>query len=190
LYGRWGEIDWRDCVDAARYLAEQGEADPERTWVEGGSAGGYVVFCAAVYDPTAFAAGVSYFGVADIEALHADTHKFESRYDESLIGPYPESADLYKERSPIHFSDRLERPMLLLQGLDDRVVPPAQAEMMVAALDRKGIAHAYLPFEGEGHGFRKRENIRRSLEAELEFIGRVFGFKPADEVEPLEIRHL
>jgi dipeptidyl aminopeptidase/acylaminoacyl peptidase len=190
LDGRWGEIDWQDCVSAARCLAEQGEADPERTWVEGGSAGGYVVFCAAVFDPTAFAAGVSYFGVADVEALAAETHKFESRYDASLIGGYPEHADLYRARSPIHFADRLERPLLLLQGLDDKVVPPSQAEMMVEALDRKGIPHAYLSFEGEGHGFRKRENVRRSLEAELDFISRVFGFEPADELEPLEIRHL
>ena len=190
LYGRWGEIDWQDCVSAAGYLAEQGEVDPERTWVEGGSAGGYVVFCAAVFDPTAFAAGVSYFGVADVEALAAETHKFESRYDTSLIGGYPEHADLYRARSPIHFSERLERPMLLLQGLDDKVVPPSQAEMMVAALDEKGIPHAYLPFEGEGHGFRKRENVRRGLEAELSFVGQIFGFEPADELEPLEIAHL
>jgi dipeptidyl aminopeptidase/acylaminoacyl peptidase len=190
LDGRWGEIDWQDCVSAARYLAEQGEVDPERTWVEGGSAGGYVVFCAAVFDPTAFAAGVSYFGVADVEALALETHKFESRYDESLIGPYPERADLFRERSPVHFTDRLERPMLLLQGLDDKVVPPNQAEMMVAALDEKGIPHAYLPFEGEGHGFRRRENVRRALEAELSFVGQIFGFEPADELEPLEIAHL
>lgn len=176
LNGRWGEIDWQDCVDAARYLAGRGAADPERTWVEGGSAGGYVVFCSMVYEPEAFAAGVSYFGVADAEALATDTHKFESRYLDSMIGPYPERADLYRARSPIHFTDRLERPMLLLQGLDDKIVLPAQAETMVEVLERKGIPHRYLAFEGEGHGFRKEENVVRSLEAELEFVGEVLGF--------------
>jgi dipeptidyl aminopeptidase/acylaminoacyl peptidase len=190
LDGRWGEIDWQDCVAAARHLAEQGEADPERTWVEGGSAGGYVVFCALTFEPQAFAAGVSFYGVADVEALAKETHKFESRYIDSLIGPYPEAVELYRARSPVHFADRLERPLLLLQGLDDKVVLPNQAEMMAAALDRKGIPYAYLSFEGEGHGFRKQENIRRALEATLSFVGQIFGFEPADELEPLEIRHL
>jgi dipeptidyl aminopeptidase/acylaminoacyl peptidase len=190
LDGRWGEIDWQDCVAAARYLAEQGEADPERTWVEGGSAGGYVVLCALTFDPTAFAAGVSFFGVSDVEALAVETHKFESRYLDSLIGPYPAQRELYRARSPVHFSDRLQRPLLLLQGLDDKVVPPNQAEMMADALDRKGIPHAYIALEGEGHGFRKQENVRRSIEATLDFVARVFGFEPADELEPLEIAHL
>ena len=190
LDGRWGEIDWQDCVSAARHLVREGDADPARTWVEGGSAGGYVVMCALVYDAEAFAAGVSYFGVADVEALELDTHKFESHYSDTLVGPYPERADLYRERSPVHFVDRVERPMLLLQGLDDEVVPPAQAEMMAAALERKGIPYAYIAFEGEGHGFRKQENVRRSIEATLNFISRVFGFEPADELEPLEIAHL
>ena len=190
LEGRWGEIDWRDCIAAARYLAEQGEADPARTWVEGGSAGGYVVLCALTFEPHAFAAGVSLFGVADAEALALDTHKFESRYLDSLIGPYPARADLYRERSPVHFVDRLERPLLLFQGLDDMMVPPSQAEMMVEVLERKRIPHAYITFEGEGHGFRKQENIERTLEATLAFIGRIFGFEPADEIEPVEIAHL
>ena len=179
LNGRWGEIDWQDCVSAAEYLAEQGDADPERTWVEGGSAGGYVVFCALVFDPTSFAAGVSLFGVADVEALAIDTHKFESRYLDSMIGPYPERKDLYYERSPVHFADRLERPMLLLQGLDDKVVLPAQAEMMVEVLKRKGVPYEYIAFEGEGHGFRKQENIVRAQEATIAFIGKTFGFTPA-----------
>jgi dipeptidyl aminopeptidase/acylaminoacyl peptidase len=122
------------------------------------------------------AAGVSYFGVADAEALAQETHKFESRYLDSMIGPYPDRADLYRERSPIHFADRLQRPMLLLQGLDDEVVPPAQAEMMVEVLERKGIRHEYIAFEGEGHGFRKEENIARSLEATLAFVGEVLRF--------------
>jgi dipeptidyl aminopeptidase/acylaminoacyl peptidase len=187
LNGRWGEIDWQDCVSAARHLAELGEIDGNRTWVEGGSAGGYVVLCALTFEPEAFAAGVSYFGVADAEALALETHKFESRYLDSLIGPYPERADLYRARSPVHFVDRLERPLLLLQGLDDEVVLPAQAEAMVEVLGRKGVPYAYLPFEGEGHGFRRKENIRRAQEATLSFIGQLFGFEPADELEPLEV---
>jgi dipeptidyl aminopeptidase/acylaminoacyl peptidase len=190
LDGRWGDIDWRDCVSAARYLAEEGEADPERTWVEGGSAGGYVVLCSLVFDPTAFAAGVSLFGVADLETFTGDTHKFESGYLDTLVGPYPERSGLYRERSPTHFADRLERPLLLLQGLDDKVVPPSQAESMVAALDRKRIPYAYIAFEGEGHGFRREENIRRTLEATLAFVARIFGFEPADELEPLDIVNL
>jgi len=178
LNGRWGEIDWQDCVAAARFLAEQGEADPDRTWVEGGSAGGYVVFCAMTFDPTAFGAGVSYFGVADVEALALYTHKFESRYLDSMIGPYPKERELYRQRSPIHHAEQLERPMLLLQGLDDKVVLPAQAEMMVEVLERKGIPYEYIAFEGEGHGFRKEENIVRSLEATLDFVGSVFATSP------------
>jgi dipeptidyl aminopeptidase/acylaminoacyl peptidase len=190
LEGRWGEVDWRDCIAAARHLAEHGEADAERTWVEGGSAGGYVVLCALTFEPHAFAAGVSLFGVADAEALALDTHKFESRYMDSLIGPYPARADLYRERSPVHFVDRLERPLLLFQGLDDMMVPPSQAEMMVDVLARKRIPHAYITFEGEGHGFRKQENIQRTLEATLAFIGRIFGFEPADDIAPVEIAYL
>ena len=187
LNGRWGEIDWQDCVSAARHLAEIGEIDGDRTWVEGGSAGGYVVLCALTFEPDSFAAGVSYFGVADAEALALETHKYESRYLDSLIGPYPERADLYRARSPVHFVDRLERPLLLLQGLDDEVVPPAQAEAMVEVLERKGVPYAYLAFEGEGHGFRKKENIRRAKEATLSFVGQLFGFEPADELEPLDV---
>jgi len=187
LNGRWGEIDWADCVSAARYLADTGDADPDRTWVEGGSAGGYVVLCALVFDPEAFAAGVSFFGVADAEALALHTHKFESRYLDTMIGPYPERADLYRARSPVHFIDRLERPLLLLQGLDDKVVLPAQAEAMVDVLEGKGTPYAYIAFAGEGHGFRKEENIVRSIEAVLSFVGQVFGFEPAGEVEPVAL---
>lgn len=190
LEGRWGDFDWRDCVSAARFLAAEGEADPDRTWVEGGSAGGYVVLCSLVFDPPAFAAGVSLFGVADVEAFARETHKFESHYLDTMIGPYPERADLYRARSPVRFADRLERPLLLLQGLDDRVVPPSQAETMVEVLDRKRIPHAYVAFEGEGHGFRKSENIRRTVESTLGFVARVFGFEPADELSPLAIAHL
>jgi dipeptidyl aminopeptidase/acylaminoacyl peptidase len=148
------------------------------------------VLCALAFEPTAFAAGVSLFGVADAETLAQDTHKFESRYLDTLIGPYPERADLYRERSPIHSVDRIERPLLVLQGSDDEVVPPSQSEMIVEALDRKRIPHAYILFEGEGHGFRKAENIRRTVEAELAFAGQVFGFQPADDLAPLAIVHL
>jgi dipeptidyl aminopeptidase/acylaminoacyl peptidase len=190
LDGRWGEIDWPDCVDAARHLAALGEADAARTWVEGGSAGGYVVMCSMTFEPDAFAAGVSLFGVADAEALARDTHKFESRYLDSLVGPYPERADLYRARSPVNFPDSLARPMLLLQGLDDEIVPPSQSEAMAAVLARKGIPHAYLAFEGEGHGFRAAATITRALEAELYFVARVFGFEPADEIEPFPIHGL
>jgi dipeptidyl aminopeptidase/acylaminoacyl peptidase len=187
LNGRWGEIDWADCVSAARHLAREGDADPSRTWVEGGSAGGYVVMCALVFDPEAFAAGVSYFGVADVEALELGTHKFEAHYSDTMIAPYPERADVYRARSPVHFVDRIERPILILQGLDDKIVLPAQAEMMVEVLERKGIPHAYIAFEGEGHGFRREENIIRSLEATLSFVGQVFGFEPADDIEPVAL---
>ncbi|HEX4033159.1 MAG TPA: prolyl oligopeptidase family serine peptidase [Solirubrobacteraceae bacterium] len=187
LEGRWGEIDWRDCVDAARHLADAGESDPARTWVQGGSAGGYVVMCSLTFEPDAFAAGVSVCGVADAEALARDTHKFEARYLDSLVGPYPEQADVYRARSPVNSPDALARPMLLLQGLDDEIVPPAQSEAMAEALARKGIPHAYLAFEGEGHGFRKAETIVRALEAELYFVSRIFGFEPADAIEPFAI---
>jgi len=190
LRGRWGEVDVTDCIDAAAYLADQGEVDRERIWIEGGSAGGYVVLCALSIYPGVIAAGVSHFGVADMEAFVETTHKFEARYLDTLIGPYPERADLYRERSPVHHVDRIDRPLLLLQGLDDRVVPPSQAELMVDALQRKGTPYAYLPFEGEGHGFRRSDSLQRSLEAVLAFAGRVFGFEPADEVEPLEVENL
>jgi dipeptidyl aminopeptidase/acylaminoacyl peptidase len=190
LRGRWGEVDVTDCIDAASYLAEQGEVDPERIWIEGGSAGGYVVLCALSIYPGVIAAGVSHFGVADMEAFVDTTHKFEARYLDTLIGPYPERADLYRQRSPVHHVDRIDRPVLLLQGLDDRVVPPSQAEIMVEALRRKGTPYAYLPFEGEGHGFRRSDSLQRSLEAVLAFVGRIFGFQPADEVQPLEVANL
>ena len=190
LRGRWGEVDVTDCIDAAAYLAEQGEVDPDRIWIEGGSAGGYVVLCALTLYPGVIGAGVSFFGVADMESFARTTHKFESRYLDSLIGPYPERADLYRERSPVHYADRIDRPLLLLQGLDDRVVPPSQSDVMVEALERNGVPYAYLPFEGEGHGFRRSDSSRRALEAVLSFAGQVFRFEPADDVEPLVVEHL
>ena len=186
LRGTWGVVDTEDCVAAARYLAEQGEADGERLAIRGGSAGGYATLCALTFHD-AFAAGASYYGVADAEALARDTHKFESRYLDRLIGPYPERADLYKERSPINHVERLRSPVILFQGLEDEVVPPNQAETMVAALAQNGVPHAYLAFEGEQHGFRKAETNIRCLEAELYFYGRIMGFEPAGDPEPVEI---
>jgi dienelactone hydrolase len=179
-------VDVDDCIAAARFLVARGDVDPERLAIEGGSAGGYTTLAALAFRDV-FAAGISHFGVADLEALDLETHKFESRYDHRLLGPYPEAADLYRERSPIHAADRISSPVLILQGLDDRVVPPSQAEIIVAALAANGIPHAYLAFEGEGHGFRGAHAIRRTLEARLSFLGQVFGFAPADDIEPLAL---
>jgi dipeptidyl aminopeptidase/acylaminoacyl peptidase len=189
LSGTWGVVDTEDCVNAALHLAEQGEADGARLAIRGGSAGGYATLCALTFHD-AFTAGASYFGVADAEALARDTHKFESRYLDRLIGPYPERADLYRERSPINHVERLRSPVILFQGLEDEVVPPNQAETMVAALARNGVPHAYLPFEGEQHGFRKAETNIRCLEAELYFYGRIMGFTPAGDPQPVEIAGL
>ena len=189
LNGQWGLVDVDDCVNGARYLAEKGYVDPNRLAIRGGSAGGYTTLSALTFCDD-FKAGASYYGISDLEAMTRDTHKFESRYLDSLIGPYPERRDRYRERSPIHFTDRLSCPLILFQGLEDKVVPPNQAEMMVEALRAKGLPVAYVPFEGEQHGFRRSENIQRSLEAELYFYGKVFGFVPADTVEPVLIENL
>jgi dipeptidyl aminopeptidase/acylaminoacyl peptidase len=186
LRGAWGVVDTDDCIAAARHLAATGEVDGERLAIRGGSAGGYATLCALVFHDE-FAAGASYYGVADTETLAKDTHKFESRYLDGLIGPYPERADLYRERSPIHFVERLRAPVILFQGLEDEVVPPSQAETMVAALKQNGVPHAYLAFAGEQHGFRRAETEIRCLEAELYFYGRILGFEPADELEPVAI---
>jgi dipeptidyl aminopeptidase/acylaminoacyl peptidase len=186
LDGQWGVVDVDDCVNGARYLAEKGLADPARLAIDGGSAGGYTTLCALTFRDV-FKAGASYYGISDAAALAAETHKFESRYSDRLIGPYPAALELYRERSPIHFIERMSCALILFQGLDDKVVPPNQAEMMYEAVKARGLPVAYLPFEGEGHGFRKAENIKRSLEAELYFFGRVFGFTPADTIEPLPI---
>jgi dipeptidyl aminopeptidase/acylaminoacyl peptidase len=186
LRGTWGVVDTEDCVNAALFLAEQGEADGKRLAIRGGSAGGYATLCALTFHDE-LAAGASYYGVADAEALARDTHKFESRYLDRLIGPYPERADLYRERSPINHVEGLRSPVILFQGLEDAVVPPNQAETMVAALERNGVPHAYLAFEGEQHGFRRAETNIRCLEAELYFYGRIMGFEPAGDPEPVEI---
>jgi len=185
LRGAWGVVDVDDCTHAALFAASQGIADPERLAVSGGSAGGYTTLCALTFRDV-FAAGASHYGVGDLEALARDTHKFESRYLDGLIGPYPERRDLYLERSPIHHAARLSCPVIFFQGLEDRIVPPNQAEEMVAALAARGIAHAYVPFEGEQHGFRRAENIRTALEGELFFYGHVFGFSV--DVRPPAVR--
>ena len=190
LNGEWGVVDLRDCVNAALALVERGEADRNRLLITGGSAGGYTTICALTFTDV-FAAGATYFGIADLEQFGAgETHKFELKYEHTLIGPYPERADLYRERSPIHFTDRISTPMLVLQGADDKIVPPAQAELIVGALMERGIPHTYLLYEGEGHGFRKAENIVGSLEAELSFYAQVLGFEPAGAIPRLEIANL
>ena len=189
LNGQWGIVDVDDCVNGTRYLAERGEVDGNRLAIRGGSAGGYTTLCALTFRNT-FKAGASHYGISDLEALAKDTHKFESRYLDRLIGPYPERRDLYVERSPIHFTDRLNCPMIIFQGLEDKVVPPNQAEKMVEAVRAKKLPVAYLTFEGEQHGFRKAENIKRVLEAELYFYSKVFGFELAEPVEPLQIDNL
>jgi dipeptidyl aminopeptidase/acylaminoacyl peptidase len=190
LNGQWGVVDLQDCVNAAHYLVEQGEADPDRLLITGGSAGGYTTICALTFTDV-FAAGTTYFGIADLEQFGGgETHKFELQYEHTLVGPYPERADLYRARSPIHFTDRITTPMLVLQGADDRVVPPSQAELIVEALRERGIPHAYLLYEGEGHGFRKAENIVGSLEAELSFYAQVLGFEPSGPIRTLAIEHL
>lgn len=189
LDGRWGIADVDDCVNGARFLVERGEVDGARLAIDGGSAGGYTTLCALTFHDL-FRAGASFYGIGDLEALARETHKFESRYLDRLIGPYPERADLYRARSPIHYTDRLSSAIILLQGLDDEVVPPNQAERMFEAVRAKGLPAAYLPFEGEGHGFRRKENIKRAVEAEAYFLSRVFGFALADDVAPVEIENL
>ena len=181
LNGQWGVVDVDDCVNGARYLVERGLADGDRLIIRGGSAGGYTTLAALTFRDE-FKAGASYYGISDLEALEEDCHKFESRYNTSLIGPYPEREDLYKARSPIHFAERLSCPIILFQGLEDKVVPPNQSEMMYEAVRAKGIPVAYVPFEGEQHGFRKAENIKKSLDGELYFYSKVFGFEA--DVEP------
>jgi dipeptidyl aminopeptidase/acylaminoacyl peptidase len=189
LNGQWGVVDVDDCVNGARYLVERGLADGSRVAIRGGSAGGYTTLCALTFRDF-FKAGASYYGVSDLEALDRDTHKFESRYSHSLIGPYPERRDLYVARSPVHFADRIACPIIFFQGLEDRVVPPDQSEMMYKALLAKGLPTAYLAFAGEQHGFRRAETIKRTLEAELYFYGQVFHFDLADPVEPVKIENL
>jgi dipeptidyl aminopeptidase/acylaminoacyl peptidase len=189
LNGHWGVVDVDDCVNGALFLVGQGEVDAGRLAISGGSAGGYTTLCALTFRDI-FKAGASYYGISDLEALAADTHKFESRYEDRLVGPYPQCRDLYRLRSPLHFADRLSCPVIFFQGLDDKVVPPNQTEAMVAALRSKGVPVAYIAFPGEQHGFRRAETIKRALEGEFYFYARVFGFQPADAVEPIVIENL
>jgi dipeptidyl aminopeptidase/acylaminoacyl peptidase len=189
LKGQWGVVDVDDCANAALYLVKKGWVDGRRLAIRGGSAGGYTTLSALAFRDV-FDAGASYFGVSDLEALTVETHKFESRYLDGLVGPYPEAREVYLERSPIHHVERLSSPMILLQGLEDKVVPPNQAEMMVDALRDKGVPVAYVPFEGEQHGFRRAENIKRALDSELYFYSRVFGFILAEDVEPVIIENM
>lgn len=186
LRGQWGIADVEDAIAAAHHLVEQGLADPDRIVIRGGSAGGYTTLAALAFRPEAFAAGISHYGIADLELIHHDGHKFESRYDEGMIAPWPEGRAVFRERSPIHALDRIRAPMLITQGLDDKVVPPSQADAMEAAFVARGLPHVILRFEGEGHGYRKPETRRAVYEAELAFLGRVLGFTPAD-VAPMEI---
>lgn len=189
LRGKWGIVDVDDCVNAARYLVAKGLVDPQRLMITGGSAGGYTTLCALTFRDT-FKAGASHYGVSDAEALAKDTHKFESRYLDQLFGPYPEQRDIYYERSPINFANQLSCPVIFFQGLEDKVVLPNQAEMMVEALKSKGISVAYVAFPGEQHGFRQASSIKRALDGELYFYSRVFGFELGDTVAPIEIENL
>jgi len=179
LKGNWGITDVADVCAGARYLVEQGLADPNRIAIKGGSAGGYTVLAALTFADT-FKAGASHYGIGDLETLARDTHKFEARYLDSLVGPYPEGQATYQARSPINHTELLNCPVIFFQGLEDKVVPPNQAEAMFAALKNKGIATAYVPFEGEGHGFRQGPNIKTSLDGELYFYSKVFGFELPD----------
>ncbi|MDE2824609.1 MAG: S9 family peptidase [Chloroflexota bacterium] len=189
LNGSWGIVDLDDCVNGARYAASSGRADGDRLIVRGSSAGGYTTLaCLAFRD--VFKAGASHYGIGDLETLARDTHKFESRYLDSLIGPYPAERDVYVERSPIHYVDDITCPVILFQGLEDEIVPPSQAETMVEAVKRKGIPVSYVPFEGEQHGFRKAESIEAALHSELYFYSQVFGFELAQQVDPVPIHNL
>jgi dipeptidyl aminopeptidase/acylaminoacyl peptidase len=189
LNGQWGIVDVDDCVNAALYLARSGKADPQRLAIHGGSAGGYTTLAALAFRKV-FRAGASHYGVSDAEALAMDTHKFESRYLDGLIGPYPAARDVYVARSPIHFTHQLDCALILFQGAEDKVVPPDQSRKMYEAVRAKGLPVAYLEFPGEQHGFRQAEHIRRSLDGELYFYSKVFGFDLADPVKPVEIDNL
>jgi dipeptidyl aminopeptidase/acylaminoacyl peptidase len=185
----WGVVDVDDCANAARYLVSRGDVDEERLAIRGGSAGGYTTLCALTFRDV-FKAGASHFGIGDLSPFVDETHKFESRYNVRLLGPYPERADVYYQRSPINYVERISCPIILFQGLEDKIVLPIQSETMFAAVRLKGIPTAYLPFEGEQHGFRKAENIKRALDAELYFYSRIFDFELAEPVAPVKIENL
>jgi dipeptidyl aminopeptidase/acylaminoacyl peptidase len=189
LKGKWGIVDVDDCVNGAKHLIEEGLADPDRVTIRGSSASGFTTLAALAFRDL-FKAGSSHYGVSDLEAMAKDTHKFEARYLDGLLGPYPDQRTIYIERSPVHHVDRLSCPLILFQGLEDKIVPPNQAEMMYEAVKAKGLPVALILFEGEQHGFRKAENIKRVLDSELSFFGQIFGFTPADEIEPIAIENL
>ena len=189
LDGNWGIADVEDCVCVAQFLVERGDVDPKRLIIRGGSAGGFTVLSALAFHDT-FTAGASMYGVADLEALANDTHKFESRYLEGLIGPWPQAANVYKARSPINHVEGFDAPMIILQGSEDAIVPPNQSRMIVDALDKRGIPVTYIEFEGEQHGFRQADNIITAIQSELTFYGRIFGFHPHGNQTPIEIRNL
>jgi dipeptidyl aminopeptidase/acylaminoacyl peptidase len=189
LEGQWGIVDVDDCVAGARHLAEQGLVDGDRLAIRGGSASGFTTLAALAFTRV-FAAGCTYFGIGDLRAFVKDTHKFESRYLESMLGPWPEAEQVYLDRSPSLHAERITSPVLVQQGAEDRIVPPAEAERIVDALFERRIPHAYLLYQGEDHGFRGGDAITRSFGAELSFYAQVFGFEPADDVEPLEIQFL
>jgi dipeptidyl aminopeptidase/acylaminoacyl peptidase len=189
LRGQWGVVDLNDSVNAAKYMVELGEVDEEKLAISGGSSGGYTTINSLTFRDI-FKAGASYYGISDLETFVKETHKFESRYLEYLVGPYPEKKDLYYQRSAINFLDQLDVPIILFQGLDDKIVPPNQAELIFEALKNRGRPVAYLAFEGEQHGFKQAKNIKRSLEAELFFYSQIFGFTLADLIEPVEIENL
>ena len=188
LNGNWGVVDVDDCINAARYLVAQGLADGDRVSITGGSAGGYTVLL-SLTKRDFYNAGASHFGIGDLELFIKETHKFESHYVDTLVGPYPERADLYRDRSAVYFADNLKCPVILFQGLEDKIVPPSQAEEFVAVCKKKKLPYAYVAFEGEQHGFRQEKNIRRSIEGEMYFLSRIFGFTVADKIEPVEIEN-
>ncbi len=189
LKNNWGLVDVQDAIDCVNYLAKENKINPNKTAIRGGSAGGYTVLSALTFHDV-FKAGTSLYGIGDLETLATDTHKFESRYLDQLVGPYPQAKEIYQNRSPIHYVEKLNCPALFLQGLKDKVVPPNQAEAMVAALDKQKIPVAYVTFPEEGHGFRQAENIKRALEAELYFYSKVFQFDLSDKIEPIDIKHI
>jgi dipeptidyl aminopeptidase/acylaminoacyl peptidase len=189
LNGEWGVVDVDDCINAARHLVGEGLVDGDRVSITGGSAGGYTTLL-SLTKRRFYNAGASHYGIGDLELFVKDTHKFESHYVDTLVGPFPERKDVYRDRSAIYFADDLRCPVILFQGLEDRIVPPSQAETFVAVCEKKGLPYAYVAFEGEQHGFRQAKHILRSLDGELYFLSRIYGFEPADHIEPVEIHNL
>jgi dipeptidyl aminopeptidase/acylaminoacyl peptidase len=189
LNGQWGIVDVDDCVSAVEYLVQSKKVDGKHVAITGGSAGGYTTLCALAFRGNHFAAGASYYGVSDLEVLATDTHKFESRYLDSLVGPYPARKDLYEQRSPLLHAANISCPVIFFQGLEDKVVPPSQSEAMYEALKKKHLPVAYLTFPGEQHGFRQAETIKKSLQSELSFYCKVFGIDRADMDQSLPIEN-